>query len=122
MMEVTKQVFTRLKGPVTLDCAVTAFARRCKIFQSAARSQEKSDIFDDTETSRRLYGVFTAIMALLRSFYGVAMRSYGVSLAIFFVWTVLLLLSLRFLCAFTVLTQRYCGSHNELKSFFKYKF
>jgi hypothetical protein len=40
--------------------------------------QEKSDIFDDMETSWRLHGVLTATMALLRSFHGAAMRFYGV--------------------------------------------
>jgi hypothetical protein len=63
----------------------------------------KSDIFDDMGTARRLHGVRTAIMTLLRSFQGVAMRSYGVLIGD----------CLRFyyvLCASTALSKRSHGA------------
>jgi hypothetical protein len=55
-------------GHVTIDCAFIALAHRCKIKQSANKDHNKKVIF---LMSRRLLGVLTAIIVMLRSFHGV---------------------------------------------------
>ena len=82
------------KGPVTLQGVPTALARRLEIYQSAARSQEKCNIFHED-------GVGTAISRRPKSCYGAPTASHRVSTAFF----------LAILCAFVAHPRRLDCAH-----------